>query len=192
MQEWLRAIECCIKKQEENEEEKQDLQALLYPKDLMSFTKDHFVSVTSLSNNSLIPTTSTTASLLASIMLQKGQIKNGEPAPPKTSNNTSTSSLLSSWGMPWVNTSAEEESLDQQADTCLIWPAQLEIEVIRPELEHYTLDTRHRELRKLFANVPRDEIVLDGKQETFYHIECISINTSFCFSIQSIILWTKG
>ncbi|KAG0743102.1 hypothetical protein G6F62_005737 [Rhizopus arrhizus] len=168
MQEWLRAIECSIKKQEDDEEEKQDLQALLYPKDLMSFTKDHFVSVTSLSNNSLIPTTSTTTSLLASIMLQKGQIKNGEPAPVKPSNNTSTSSLLSSWGMPWVNTSAEEESLDQQADTCLIWPAQLEIEVIRPELEHYTLDTRHRELRKLFANVPQDEVVLDAFKASYY------------------------
>jgi hypothetical protein len=164
MHEWIKAFEYQIKQNQEQEEEQGKvlpMQPLLYPSILMTLTDDQFVAKVS-STNDLIPVHSTTASLLTSLMIQKGRSANEEAMPVKSSNNTSNSSILSSWGVSWANLSNEEPT-ESQTDSCLVWPTKLEMEVNGPELEHYTLDARHRELRKLFANVPQNEIVLDGK-----------------------------
>ncbi|ORE19893.1 hypothetical protein BCV71DRAFT_93991 [Rhizopus microsporus] len=169
MHEWIKAFEYQIKQNQEQEEEQGKvlpMQPLLYPSTLMTLTDDQFVAKVS-STNDLIPIHSTTASLLTSLMIQKGRSANEEAIPVKSSNNTSNSSILSSWGVSWANLSNEEPT-ESQTDSCLVWPTKLEMEVNGPELEHYTLDARHRELRKLFANVPQNEIVLDAFKASYY------------------------
>ncbi|CAO3668979.1 unnamed protein product [Rhizopus stolonifer] len=163
MQEWIQVLETLSKNPEEIQKEHSELEPLLYPKSLMLSTKDNSLT-SSCSSDNLIPATSTTISLLTTVMLDNSQTTSESP-PTKASNNISSGSLLS-WGMPWIN-ATEEEPVDQQTDTCLVWPSKLE-EINKPDLEHYMLETRHKELRKLFGHVPKEEVVLDAFKASYY------------------------
>lgn len=52
----------------------------------------------------------------------------------------------------------------------IVWPTKLEMDVPTPELLHYTseLESSQKELRKLFDNVPQDEIVLESLSASLY------------------------
>lgn len=144
---------------------------------------------------SLAPMLSTTASSLTSLMIREGDTLNSQKANATdikqaqnqditSSGSTSSSTVshqFSSWNMPWLTTginafSNSEEDLQQAlADSndptqLIIWPNKLETDVPIPQISHYSghLETAQRELRKLFSNVPKDEIVVESKYQCIY------------------------
>jgi hypothetical protein len=146
----------------------------------------------------LTPTVSTTSSSLTKLMIREAAntvIADGlltEDRNPSTASlykqNTNVSSA-SAWSMPWLTTSihafssSDEELLKPsnssdtssasklgQIDQLVIWPTKVERDVPRPSLSNYSveLESSQRELRKVFMNVPKDEIVMESFLASLY------------------------
>jgi hypothetical protein len=114
-----------------------------------------------------------TTCALTSVMLQTAEVVDSEPTTPVTPISDTTAT---SWSMPWLtssinvlsNTTPDETDIPSSQEKAtteplIIWPAKIESDVPRPNLSRYsnTLEKRHRQLRKLFANVPDHELVLE-------------------------------
>lgn len=105
--------------------------------------------------------------------------------------NSSVSSISSAaaWGMPWLTTSihafsnSDEELIKSSnndsiianqpspTDQLVVWPTKVERDVPRPPLSNYSveLESSQRELRKVFMNVPKDEVVIESFLASLYH-----------------------
>ncbi|KAI8332136.1 hypothetical protein BC941DRAFT_474549 [Chlamydoabsidia padenii] len=99
---------------------------------------------------------------------------------------TTTASTVSSWSMPWLmsaltanNVEVDSDSIDgwiqkprnnQEPGAYVIWPNKVELDVPKVRLNNYSDDlvVAQRELRRYFARVPDDEIVLDVFSASFY------------------------
>ncbi|KAI8643269.1 hypothetical protein BD408DRAFT_431652 [Parasitella parasitica] len=161
---------------------------------------------------SLTPILSTTTSSLTTLMIREGSNLSGPSdsyvTDPRNhdsmsiSKSTGSSSSgnagqFTSWNMPWLTTginafSNSEEDLQQAlADgndptQIVVWPNKLEMDVPQPQISHYSqkLETAQRELRKLFYNVPKDEIVVETFAASLYRSaddQCDGMNKSVSY-----------
>ncbi|CAO0795768.1 unnamed protein product [Mucor circinelloides] len=146
--------------------------------------------------NNLTPMLSTTASTLTTLMIREGNNADGHHSKaidikqPQHQDSMSSSKShasgnsvgSSSWNMPWLTTGINafanaEEDLHQSASDSsndptqlIVWPNKLETDAPKPTISHYSvrLETAQKELRKLFYNVPKDEIVIETFSASLY------------------------
>lgn len=192
MQQWLWTIEYC--KSNELTESTEASHVHLSPKTLLTdrfqsaIDTQHCLVAGSTSplpspiDQVLSPIVST-ASSLTSLMIREGVPgidKMGDEVSIKE--QYSGNSVPSSWGMPWLATSIhalsssssnpgssdESENAVEKPNALqlVVWPNKIEMDVHRPNLLNYTssLEAKQRELRKIFANVPTSEVVLECKK----------------------------
>ncbi|KAF1805942.1 hypothetical protein FB192DRAFT_1365244 [Mucor lusitanicus] len=138
---------------------------------------------------SLTPMLSTTASSLTTLMIREGNQSSNHHTRPidinkqDSSKTQATGSIsASSWNMPWLTSginafSNSEEDLHQSmsddsnsSQELIVWPNKLETDAPKPAIAHYSarLETAQKELRKLFYNVPRDDIVIETFLASLY------------------------
>ncbi|KAL9552880.1 hypothetical protein MBANPS3_003554 [Mucor bainieri] len=105
------------------------------------------------------------------------------------SNSNSSSIATSSWNMPWLTSginafSNSEEDLHQAmsdysnnnnnsgsgSSELIVWPNKLETDAPKPSLAHYSarLETAQKELRRLFYNVPKEDVVIETFPASLY------------------------
>ncbi|KAK4513061.1 Glutaredoxin [Mucor velutinosus] len=139
----------------------------------------------------LTPILSTTASSLTTLMIREGNhtkaidIKQPQHQDSSKSHASTSSISGSSWNMPWLTSginafSNSEEDLHQNvsdnsnstssSNELIVWPNKLETDAPKPALFHYSarLETAQKELRKLFYNVPQDDIVIETFPASLY------------------------
>ena len=144
-------------------------------------------------NGSITPMFTTTTSSLTALLIREGENTTfTENIPSNTSEvtqdtNATISQQISSWGMPWLNTLSNHSednvsaanspkmrspnnSTTTMATNLVVWPTKLEQDVPTPTLKRYTseLESSQRELRRLFANVPKEETVLLAFAASYY------------------------
>lgn len=89
-----------------------------------------------------------------------------------SSRRQGSTSTSTSWSMPWLmsginafSSTSIDSDAHQEPQTLVVWPNKMESDAPKVTLENYSEDlvTGQRELRRYFACVPTDEVVLDGK-----------------------------
>ncbi|GAN05638.1 hypothetical protein MAM1_0097d05110 [Mucor ambiguus] len=143
----------------------------------------------------LTPMLSTTASSLTALMIREGSqshhtkaidIKQPQQQDSSKSHASGGSISGSSWNMPWLTSginafSNSEEDLYQavsdsgsnsnnSSSELIVWPNKLETDAPTPAISHYSarLETAQKELRRLFYNVPKDDIVIETFAASLY------------------------
>lgn len=192
MQQWLKSIEYNMQNQDPSPAVLNSPQALLSPLIVNNVSSSPSLVTMSSSplpspngEGSLTPVVSTTSSSLTALLIREGEnTTDNIPQVTMQQDNNPISNQLYSWGMPWLSTginalsNSSEEDLSNSpnlklasasSSSCtsslIVWPNKLEMDTPTPTLSHYTDDliAAQRELRKLFANVPEDEIVIERK-----------------------------
>jgi hypothetical protein len=120
--------------------------------------------------------------------LNRSQSTASLPSANKRNTSVSSTSSVSAWNMPWLTTSihafsnSDEELIKPSNsdtttgsklgpnDQLVVWPTKVERDVPRPLLSNYSveLESSQRELRKVFMNVPKDEIVIESFLASLY------------------------
>lgn len=107
----------------------------------------------------------------------------GTPAmsPRQSTGPISTSATSSPWTVPWIMSgmnalsstgsdvyynASDAGAARTESGAVIVWPTKIEMEANEVKLSGYTgeLACRQRELRRLFAHVPKSDIVLECKQ----------------------------
>lgn len=104
---------------------------------------------------------------------------------------SSSPKLKSSNSNSTVGTGSNAAAAAANSQQLVVWPTKLEMDVPTPDLLHYTseLEASQKELRKLFDNVPQDEVVLESFSASLYRkpttsgsYESIDKNMSYGYS----------
>ncbi|KAG2233388.1 hypothetical protein INT48_000391 [Thamnidium elegans] len=196
MHQWLKSIEYNMQHQVPSPAVLNSPQALLSPLIVSNVSSSPSLVAMSSSplpspngEGSLTPVVSTTSSSLTALLIREGEnTTDNIPQVTMQQDSNPISNQLYSWGMPWLSTginalsNSSEEDLSNSpslksasaASSCatslIVWPNKLEMDTPTPTLLHYTDDlvAGQRELRKLFANVPEDEIVIEYFSASLY------------------------